>query len=177
MNRQTKKLLSFAIIIVIIALIFFVVIKNKTKKTQGNIISPTEYHEITDKEIQEAKEKENQTNIAKVVIYWSLNDEKSLEILKLFNSFYSKYSDKINFLAVNNKDNATKIAVFFNNNNITIPTATTANLNLEEIKEEELETIPCYAFIQKDGNLLDFTSKELTKDSVEAYLDILAENY
>lgn len=177
MNKQTKKLLTFSIIIVIIAVIFFIVIRSKTKKTQGDIISPTEYHEITDEEIKEAKEKESQKDIAKVVIYWSLNDEKSLEVLTIFNNFYSKYSNKINFLAVNNSDNPTKIAVFFNNNHLQIPTATTANLNIEEINENELETIPCYAFIQKDGTLLDFTSKDLTEDSVEAYLDILAENY
>ncbi len=177
MNKKTRKLLTFSIIIVIVALIFFVVVKNKTKKTQGNIISPTEYHEITDTEIKEAKEKENETNKAKVVIYWSINDEKSLEVLNIFNSFYSKYSNKINFLLINTIDNPTKSAIFLNNNNINIPSASTTKLNIEGINEEEIETFPCYAFIEKDGNILDFTSKELTEDSTEAYLDILAENY
>lgn len=177
MNKKTRKLLTFSIIIVIIAVMFFVIIKNKINKSKGEIISPTESFEITDEDIKIAKENENNKDKAKVIIYWNLNNEKSTEALTLFNSLFSKYSNTINFLVVNPIDNATKSAVFLNNHNITIPSATSANLELEEVNENELETLPCYVFIEKGGKLLDFTSKDLNKDSIEAYLDILAENY
>lgn len=177
MNKKTRKLLTFSIIIVIIAVMFFIVIKNKINKSKGEIISPTESFEITDEDIKIAKENENNKDKAKAIIYWNLNNEKSTEALTLFNSLFPKYSKTINFLVVNPIDNATKAAVFLNNNNITIPSAKTANLELEEVNENKLETFPCYVFIEKGGKLFDFTSKDLNQDSLEAYLDILAENY
>lgn len=191
MNKKTKKLLIFSILIVIIAVIFFVTIKSKTKNVKGNIISPTEYHEITDSQLKENKEKEKST--AKVIIYWSMNDEKSLELLKLFNEFYTTYSSSIIFTAVNLEDNATKSAVYLNNNNINIPNTTTSNISINGINEKEIEEFPTFAFILKDGSLLayvngqetiqedgtktEFTIENLNKDSIEAYLDILSENY
>ncbi len=173
MKKNTKRLLLFSIIIVIIAIIIFIIVKNKSKDQNSNIITPIESHEITDSDIEEL----NNSEKAKVVIYWKLDDEKSLETLKLFNTFYSRYKDTINFIAVNNIDNSTKAAVYLNNNQINIPTATTANISEEIINEKEIQEFPSYLFLLKDGTQLDYTSKELTEDSLEAYLDILAENY
>jgi hypothetical protein len=122
-----------------------------------------------------------------------MDDEKSLELLELLNDFYTTYSSSIIFNAVNLNDNATKAAVYLNNNNINIPSSTTANLSLDNINEDEIEEFPTFAFILNDGTLLayvdskgtiqgdgtesDFTVNDLNKDSIEAYLDILSENY
>lgn len=172
-QKNTKKLLFFAIIIVIIAIIFSIFVKKNSKSKNDNIITPIESHEISDEEVEQLNSKDR----ANVIVYWSMADDKSLEILKLFNSFSQKYTDTINFIAVNTTDNSTKAAVYLNNNQISMHSASSSNLNIEEINEKELEEFPYYAFVKKDGELLDFTNKELTEDSLEAYLDILAENY
>jgi hypothetical protein len=175
MNKKTRKLLIISIVIVIIAVIFFLITHKEQNNFKGTIISPTESQEINNAQIKEANNPDS--TLAKVIIFWSIDDEKSLDVLKSFNDFYNKYSESITFIAINTTDNVSKAASYLYTNNINIPSSNSINIDLEEIDLNNIETIPSYAFILKDGSLLDYKSKELSTDSLEAYLDILAENY
>lgn len=192
MKKNTKFIFIFAIILLIFAIIFFVITHKSqpTVEQHSNAEEAAKKTEISDADLKEIKEKEKSG--PKVIIFWSMDNEDSVNFLKLINKNYLKSSSKVLFTAINKTDNPTNAAVFLKSNGIDIPNQNTETVTIPIVSDEQKET-PSVAFILKDNSLLSFVNSEgtfkgdetksnltisdISEDTLNAYIDLLTENY
>jgi hypothetical protein len=117
-------------------------------------------------------------NTPMVLIFWNHEEEKSIEAVKIVQSYYDKYSTKIDIKAVAevDKNSKAKIISIASENNITMPIVyDTVDYSLS--KANNVSKIPTILMINKNGEIINTLTDDINEDIIEANLDILAENY
>ncbi len=105
-----------------------------------------------------------------MLLFWSPENEDSVEVLKKVNEKHDKYTDKIEFLMIStSKDipeelkNEISMNIYY-------------DLNNEYQTKYEIETIPTMIYINKENAIMNAKSGIPSSDAIEANLDILADN-
>lgn len=105
-----------------------------------------------------------------MLLFWSPENEDSIEVLKKVNEMYNKYTDKVEFLMVSIlKDipealkNEISMEIYY-------------DLNSEYQTKYNIETIPTMLYIDKENSIMNAKSGIPSTDAIEANLDILSDN-
>lgn len=174
-------------------------VSNNSTNSQENVESDTSKNEVKSEnviteddlelngepyKIADAQDKdgnsialERQLDKPMVILFWN-NEEAGLEVLKMLQNNYEKYSDKIIFSAVSvvDKVDIENIEKQIADNNITI-------LNVYDTedgsvsKANNVDKLPTIVAINKNGEIINTVTDEINEDIIEANLDIIAENY
>ncbi len=106
-----------------------------------------------------------------MLLFWSPENQDSIEVLKKVNEMHDKYIDKVEFLMVSNsKDipeelkNEISIDIYY-------------DLNNEYQTKYNVEVIPTMIYIDKENSVMNAKSGMPSSDAIEANLDILADNF
>ena len=115
-----------------------------------------------------------------ILVFWNTSNVDSTEALKVIQSFYEKYNDKVKFSCVavidEVNENKEKVENFISENNITIPIIYDT-INNSLTTANNITKIPTILMINKNGEIINTLTAEINEDIIEANLDILSENY
>ena len=104
-----------------------------------------------------------------MVLFWSAENEDSLEMLKRVNEQYESYKDRINFIAIHTKEEEVELSDI--------------NLPIYTDKEQEVSSlysvteVPTMLYINKENEIFNSKTGLTTREALKANLDILIENF
>lgn len=106
-----------------------------------------------------------------MLLFWSPENEDSVNVLKKVNEMHNKYTDKVEFLMVSTSKeipedlkNVISMDIYY-------------DLNKEYQTKYNVETIPTMVYIDKENSIMNAKSGMPSSDAIEANLDILAGNF
>lgn len=187
MNKKNIIILTSAIIIFIIAIIFFIwTFKNTQNKSKVNDINTIQTEEVSKtKDLEDVsyldftfyKEDRSEVKLSEfkdsavMILFWNSDNEDSVEVLKKVNSMYEEYSNAIKFLMINTSDkidenlkNEVSLEIYY-------------DLYKEGALKYNVTELPSMIYISKDNKVFNAKSGFTTTDALEANLDILSENF
>ena len=111
------------------------------------------------------------------MLFWKSDNSKSYEIINLFEKYYEKYKNEINFLVININEANIDSDIIENVKaaNFSIPMY--FDTDLTNTNKYNYDSLPYIIFINKNGNIDKETSKNITENMFTANLDLLIENY
>jgi len=125
---------------------------------------------------------ETEENKPMVVLYWNAGNEGSIEALEVLQSFYDKYQEKVNFVAmavVNNyEEEKANVETVLADKNITM-LAYYDGVDGSSANANNVSNIPTLLVVNKNAEIINKVVDEVPKsaDAVEANLDIITENF
>lgn len=176
-------MLVFAIILIIVAVIFYVWVLNFNAKPQQEDVFVEEVSRTKDLEDVEYSEcvfyKEDRSEVklsdykdkAAMILFWSPENEDSVAVLKKVDSMYEKYKDKINFFMINTSEKTDE------NLKKEISMEIFYDLYKEGSVKYNIEEIPSMIYITENNEIFNAKSGFTTTDALEANLDLISNNY
>lgn len=125
---------------------------------------------------------ETEENKPMVILYWNAENESSIEALEVLQSFYDKYQEKVNFVAmavVNNyEEEKANVETILTDKNITM-SAYYDGIDGSSANANNVSNIPTLLVVNKNAEIINKVIDEVPKSSdvVEANLDIITENF
>lgn len=111
------------------------------------------------------------TDNSVVLLFWSPENEESIEVLKKINDKYEKYKEKIKFLMISTSKEVPE------NIKSEISMDIYYDVNNEYKQKYNVQTIPTMIYIYKDNSIMNAKSGMPSSDAIEANLDLLADNF
>ena len=109
------------------------------------------------------------------ILFWQVSELDSVEMLKVLNDVYTKYSEKVIFLSVTDLANKTDAQKIVQDNNIQVP------IYYEENSAGSIAynvtNYPTAIIKDKNNNIVNQKVGQMEEDTILANLDILSENY
>ena len=106
-----------------------------------------------------------------MLLFWTPENEDSINVLKKVNEIYKNYDGKIEFLMVStskeipeNLKNEITVNIYY-------------DLNNEYQTKYNVEIVPTMVYIDKEDKIMNAKSGVPSSDAIEANLDILADNF
>lgn len=181
MSKKNILILVSAIIIVIIAVIFFVWSLNLDKNIEEKVVLDEE-SKTRDLEnvaytdfvfYREDKSEVNFSNYkdkATMILFWNPSNEDSVADLKKVNDMYEEYKDKINFIMINTAEevdeeikNEVSMEIFY-------------DFYKEAQRKYNVTEVPTLIYITEDNEIFNAKVGFTTTDALEANLDIISNN-
>lgn len=182
MNKKNILILVCAIVLVVIAAVFFIWSRNyNTEVEEENIVLE---EESKTKDLENAsytdfvfyREDRSEVNFsdykdkATMILFWNPNNEDSVEDLKKVNDMYEKYKEKVNFIMLNtaeevdeNIKNEVSIEIFY-------------DFYKEAQKKYNVTEVPTLIYITENNEVFNAKVGFTTTDALEANLDIISNN-
>ena len=185
MNKKNIIILTIAIIFLIVALGIYLYansLKNgkKSNSTPKPITSNSKIEEPVFYFFNDNGEKFSLNDFSDkpiAMLFWKSDNSKSYEIINLFEKYYEKYKNEINFLVININEANIDSDIIENVKaaNFSIPMY--FDTDLTNTNKYNYDSLPYIIFINKNGNIDKETSKNITENMFTANLDLLIENY
>lgn len=109
------------------------------------------------------------------ILFWKVSELDSVEMLKVLNDVYSKYSEKVTFLSVTDLDNKADAQKIVQDNNIQVPMY--YEENSAGSTAYNVTNYPTAIIKDKNNNIVNQKVGQMEEDTILANLDILSENY
>lgn len=202
--KNKKTIITFILIalLLIVAIIVNIIAlngKNKIAKSkEENVILSTETENkvendiITEEDLELRGDKfvgsvvkdvndnqiilEPKEDIPMVVILTDFSNEQSAQVLKISQTYYESYKEKVEFTCVVVNQQIEKVEKYINENNISIPVVYDTKESAL-VLENDITNFPTILMINKNGEIINTLTSEINDDIIEANLDILSENY
>lgn len=217
MKKKDIGLLVFAIIFLIVAIIFFFVssniqinkksvtpkvsnevkgtLENNTTNSVNNVTSNT----LNEADYQKAAETgilnpvaeykdfsvyDENGNVVSLdsfsgkpvfILFWQVSELDSVEMLKVLNDVYTKYSEKVIFLSVTDLASKADAQKIVQDNNIQVPIY--YEENSAGSTAYNVTNYPTAIIKDKNNNIVNQKVGQMEEDTILANLDILSENY
>lgn len=217
MKKKDIGLLVFAIIFLIVAIIFFFVssniqinkksvtpkVSNEAKGTlennttnsvnnvTSNTLNETDYQKAAETgilnpvaEYKDFSVYDENGNVVSLdsfsgkpvfILFWQVSELDSVEMLKVLNDVYTKYSEKVIFLSVTDLTNKTDAQKIVQDNNIQVPIY--YEENSAGSTAYNVTNYPTAIIKDKNNNIVNQKVGQMEEDTILANLDILSENY
>lgn len=109
------------------------------------------------------------------ILFWQVSELDSVEMLKVLNDVYTKYSEKVIFLSVTDLANKTDAQKIVQDNNIQVPIY--YEENSAGSTAYNVTNYPTAIIKDKNNNIVNQKVGQMEEDTILANLDILSENY
>lgn len=182
MSKKNIIILIVAIILFVIALVFFISVRNSEEPVEENNIEQevsqtkditnTRYTDITIYNADGTEVKLSQfENQAVMLLFFNENVEDSMTILQKVEEMYGNYKEKINFLMINTakevneklKDDYT-VGIYY-------------DFYEEAARSYNITEVPSMIYINESNEVFNAKAGLTTTDALEANLDILSNNF
>lgn len=181
MNKKNILILVCAIVLVVIAAVFFIWSHNYNTEVEENVVLE---EESKTKDLENAsytdfvfyREDRSEVNFsdykdkATMILFWNPNNEDSVEDLKKVNDMYEKYKEKVNFIMLNtaeevdeNIKNEVSIEIFY-------------DFYKEAQIKYNVTEVPTLIYITENNEVFNAKVGFTTTDALEANLDIISNN-
>lgn len=177
MNKKSIIILVIAIILVIIAIVLYIV--NKPIVQEERIIEESKTEDIDNviyddfvvyNENKEEIKLSDANGSPVMILFWSPENQDSVEVLKKVNEMYEKYNETIKFYMISNTEdidetlkNELSIEIYY-------------DLYQEATRKYSIKEYPSMIYITEDNKIMNSKSGFTTTDALEANLDILSNN-
>lgn len=217
MKKKDIGLLVFAIIFLIVAIIFFFVssniqinkknvtpkVSNEAKGTlennttnsvnnvTSNTLNETDYQKAAETgilnpvaEYKDFSVYDENGNVVSLdsfsgkpvfILFWQVSELDSVEMLKVLNDVYTKYSKKVIFLSVTNLASKADAQKIVQDNDIQVPIY--YEENSAGSTAYNVTNYPTAIIKDKNNNIVNQKVGQMEEDTILANLDILSENY
>lgn len=217
MKKKDIGLLVFAIIFLIVAIIFFFVssniqinkksvtpkvsnevkgtLENNTTNSANNVVSntlnETDYQKAAETgilnpvaEYKDFSVYDENGNVVSLdsfsgkpvfILFWQVSELDSVEMLKVLNDVYTKYSEKVIFLSVTDLASKVDAQKIVQDNNIQVPIY--YEENSAGSTAYNVTNYPTAIIKDKNNNIVNQKVGQMEEDTILANLDILSENY
>ena len=181
MSKKNILILVSAIIIVIIAVIFFVWSLNLDKNVEEKVVLDEEsktrdLENVAYTDFVFYREDKSEVNFsdykdkATMILFWNSSNEDSVADLKKVNDMYEEYKDKINFIMINTAEevdeeikNEVSMEIFY-------------DFYKEAQRKYNVTEVPTLIYITEDNEIFNAKVGFTTTDALEANLDIISNN-
>lgn len=181
MSKKNILILVSAIIIVIIAVIFFVWSLNLDKNVEEKVVLDEEsktrdLENVAYTDFVFYREDKSEVNFsdykdkATMILFWNPSNEDSVADLKKVNDMYEEYKDKINFIMINTAEevdeeikNEVSMEIFY-------------DFYKEAQRKYNVTEVPTLIYITEDNEIFNAKVGFTTTDALEANLDIISNN-
>lgn len=181
MSKKNILILVSAIIIVIIAVIFFVWSLNLDKNIEEKVVLDEEsktrdLENVAYTDFVFYREDKSEVNFsdykdkATMILFWNSSNEDSVADLKKVNDMYEEYKDKINFIMINTAEevdeeikNEVSMEIFY-------------DFYKEAQRKYNVTEVPTLIYITEDNEIFNAKVGFTTTDALEANLDIISNN-
>lgn len=181
MSKKNILILVSAIIIVIIAVIFFVWSLNLDKNIEEKVVLDEEsktrdLENVAYTDFVFYREDKSEVNFsdykdkATMILFWNPSNEDSVADLKKVNDMYEEYKDKINFIMINTAEevdeeikNEVSMEIFY-------------DFYKEAQRKYNVTEVPTLIYITEDNEIFNAKVGFTTTDALEANLDIISNN-
>ena len=181
MSKKNILILVSAIIIVIIAVIFFVWSLNLDKNIEKKVVLDEEsktrdLENVAYTDFVFYREDKSEVNFsdykdkATMILFWNPSNEDSVADLKKVNDMYEEYQDKINFIMINTAEqvdeeikNEVSMEIFY-------------DFYKEAQRKYNVTEVPTLIYITEDNEIFNAKVGFTTTDALEANLDIISNN-
>lgn len=181
MSKKNILILVTAIIIVIIAVIFFVWSLNLDKNVEEKVVLDEEsktrdLENVAYTDFVFYREDKSEVNFsdykdkATMILFWNPSNEDSVADLKKVNDMYEEYKDKINFIMINTAEevdeeikNEVSMEIFY-------------DFYKEAQRKYNVTEVPTLIYITEDNEIFNAKVGFTTTDALEANLDIISNN-
>ena len=184
MNKKNIILLTFAVVFLILAIIFFVISGNiEFSKNTENLSNTKNTLDKTDEYKNFLVSDANGTEVSLdsyagkpvFILFWQANQPDSVEMLKTLNSVYENYKEDVIFLSVTDITTKTEVEQILQENSIQMP------MYYEELSSAssayEVTNYPTSIIKDKNNNIVNTKVGKMEEDTILANLDILSENF
>ncbi len=177
------------IVIVIVAIVFLAIAgyyvydvykendESKTIYSKNNMEQATSYNNFTIYNKENNKVTlESYKDMPVAILFWKTDSAESVEMLKILNSKYDEYKDKIIFLPISMSDGKVEsiesVQEFLRVSEI--PMEVYYDLDTNAASMYNVKEIPTFVFIKKDNTVLNKMEGVKSEDAILANLQILA---
>lgn len=182
-EKRNIILLVISIIFVLIAVYYVYDVYKDTTKESSEIINNTNiaenYNDFTiyDKEENEIK-LSNFEGTPRLILFWKTSVNDSVEMLKIINSYYEEYKDKVTILVVSESDGVTEsiksVEKYLELKEISMPVY--YDLNSDASLVYNITELPTMISIDENNNIINTKTGVISEDALEANLDLLLNN-
>ena len=109
------------------------------------------------------------------ILFWQVSELDSVEMLKVLNDVYTKYSEKVIFLSVTDLASKVDAQKIVQDNNIQVPIY--YEENSAGSTAYNVTNYPTAIIKDKNNNIVNQKVGQMEEDTILANLDILSENY
>ena len=181
MSKKNILILVSSIMIVIIAVIFFVWSLNLDKNIEEKVVLDEEsktrdLENVAYTDFVFYREDKSEVNFsdykdkATMILFWNPSNEDSVADLKKVNDMYEEYKDKINFIMINTAEevdeeikNEVSMEIFY-------------DFYKEAQRKYNVTEVPTLIYITEDNEIFNAKVGFTTTDALEANLDIISNN-